>query len=183
MQWLWSTVDTAGEIVGVIALLLVNTLGVAMVALQLPGTWIILLGSAAYGWWRWDEDVTSIRWFTLAILLGLAIVGELIETLAGAAGARRAGGTRTGAVLAIFGGVLGAIVGTMVIPIPVFGTIVGACLGAAVATMLGDRWRGRSWSNSRLSARGAAVGKFWGTLGKLAVAVTMWIVVAIALMV
>lgn len=169
-----------------IALMLVNTVGIAMVALQLPGTWVMLLATAAVAWWRWDANGgdPAIGWWTLAALLILAILGEVIETLAGALGTRKAGGTKRAAVLATIGGVVGAIVGTIVlVAIPIIGTLIGAALGAAAGSVIGDVWAGRKWEQVFEAGRGAAVGRFWGAIGKIVVAMLMWLVVLVAILV
>lgn len=164
--------------VAVAGLLIVNALGVAMVALQLPGTWVVLLASAGFALLY----PQTLGWWTVAILLGLAVIGEAIETLAGAAGARKAGGTKRAMLGAVAGGIVGAIVGTALIPILLVGTLAGAMAGAGVGSIVGDRWAGRPWGEAWSAGKGAAWGKLWGTLGKLAVAALMWITAAAALL-
>ena len=161
------------------ALLLVNATGVVMVALQLPGTWVMLLATAAAAWWGWDPipDERWIGWFTLVSLLVLAVLGEVIEAVAGAMGSRKAGGTRRGALLAIAGGIVGAIAGTFALPIPIVGTLIGASLGAGAGSMLGDAWAGRGFEQVWAAGKGAAVGKFAGSVGKLGIAVAMFVLI------
>lgn len=156
--------------------------GVVLVALQLPGTWLIVLLSALAAWWGWDADAAErwIGWWTLAGLLSLAIVGEIIEAIAGAMGSRAAGGSKRGALLAIVGGIGGAILGTFVIPIPIVGTLTGAAIGAGLLSALGDKWAGRKWGEAVRGGSGAAVGKFAGSVVKLTIAGVMaaWVAVA-----
>ena len=177
-------------VVGVI-LLSVNAVGVVAVALQLPGTWLIGLATGLAAWWGWgelarDADGALVRrenwigWATLGTLLALAVLGEVVEAVAGAAGSRIAGGTRRGAVLAIIGGIAGAIAGTPLIPIPIVGTLVGASLGAGAGSILGDLWAKQPLVQSFKAGGGAAVGKFTGAVMKLAIAIAMWLVVAAA---
>lgn len=164
--------------VAVALLLLVNTAAVALVALQLPGTWLMLAATVTFGliWPGW------ISGWTLAGLGLLAVLGEVIETVAGAAGSRRAGGSRRAMAGSIVGGIAGAILGTVFIPVPVAGTILGAVIGAGAGSMAGDRWAGRDWQATWTAGQGAAWGKLWGTLGKIAVAGLMWIVAAASLL-
>ncbi|MEE9212035.1 MAG: DUF456 domain-containing protein [Phycisphaeraceae bacterium] len=161
-------------------LLVVNAAGVALVLLQLPGTWVMLVATALLAWWQWDGQNPMIGVWSLLIMLGLAVLGEVIETLAAARWARKAGGTKTGAIAAIVGGIAGAVLGTMLIPIPVIGTIVGACIGAGIGSIGGDLIRGRTWPEAQLAGQGAAVGRMWGTMGKVVIAVAMWFVAAVA---
>jgi uncharacterized protein YqgC (DUF456 family) len=100
--------DASWPVLVVILLLVINAAGVALVMCQLPGTWVILLSTTAYTWWS-GQGVISV--YTLAGLLLLAVVAELLELLSAAAGAARAGGTRRGAALALIGAVVGAIGG------------------------------------------------------------------------
>ncbi len=173
-QWL----SAAGYGLALLALVLVNGAGVALTALQLPGTWLILAATAGVAWWRWEEQVIGPG---VLIALGvLAVLGEVLEFVAGGVGARQAGGSRRGAIAALVGGMVGAVAGSLLLPIPVLGTVLGAGLGAAGATVLVERRIGREWSQARTIAKGAFLGKLWGTAAKLGVAVVMWLVAAVA---
>ena len=68
----------------------------------------------------WQPGMFS--WWTIGVCTGLALLGEIIEFAAGAVGASRAGGSKTGAAGAIVGTLIGAVIGTF-IPPPVIGTI------------------------------------------------------------
>ena len=83
----------------------------------------------------------------------LALVGELMEFVAGAAGVKNAGGSRRAAALALAGGLVGGILGVFIgVPIPVIGSIVAALLfggvGALAGAMLGDYWAGSTLKQS-----------------------------------
>lgn len=165
---------------GIIAILLgANALGVLLTALQLPGTWLMLLATSLFVWLRDDALIT---WWTPVVLLGLCIVGEVIETVASAWGSGKEGGSKRGMLLSIVGGIAGAIVATFAIPVPIVGTIIGAAAGAGVGAALGDRWAGREWEPAWRAGRGAAIGRFWGAVGKLGVAGVMFLVVVAALL-
>ncbi|MEM1213008.1 MAG: DUF456 domain-containing protein [Planctomycetota bacterium] len=154
-----------------ILLTLVNAVGVVLVLLQLPGTWLIVAATAGFAWATWDDGV--VGWLTLASLLTLAILGEILETVLAGAASRKAGGTRRGAVLAILLGIPGAIAGSLLIPIPIVGTLLGAALGAALGSLLGDLTARRPLRQATRAARGAAVGKLTGSAAKLAIALLM----------
>ena len=71
-----------GLLLMVLLLLGVNALGVLMVALQLPGTWLMLAATALFAWWRWDDGgFAAIGGWVLLTLLGMAIIGEIVEFL------------------------------------------------------------------------------------------------------
>jgi uncharacterized protein len=162
-------------------LLLVNAVGVVLVLLQLPGTWLMLGATAVLAWWRWEHGLITI--WALATLVVLAILGEVVEFLGPALGATQAKSSKRAAVLAVVGGVTGAIVGTVVLAfLPVLGTLIGAVVGSGLFSMLGDLWAGREMELAWRGGKGAAIGRFWGALGKLMIAVAMWVVVAGALL-
>ena len=166
-----------------VVLVLFNAVCVGLVALQLPGAWLMLLATSLAAWWQWGWgwpgfwDEGTITPVTLIVLLVLATLGEVLEFVAGAAGARQAGASKRATLLAIVGGVAGAIVGTATIPVPVVGTLVGAALGAGLGSLGGDLWAGREWGPAVTAGKGAAIGRFWGAVSKLAVAAAMWLVV------
>ena len=81
--------------------------------------------------------------------------------------------------MAIIGGFVGGIMGTA-LPVPIIGTLIGACLGAFGGSLLGDLWAGRPLFQSLRAGRGAAVGRLWGTVSKLAIGAVIVIILAIA---
>ncbi len=168
--------------VAVSALLLVNAACVFLVVLQLPGTWAMLGVTGLFAWWQWDAlpEQRVIGWWVLAFLLILALIGELLEFAGGSIGAASAGSSKWGALGALIGGVAGAIIGTFLIPIPIIGTLVGACLGAAIGSVLGNWPTGMRGDDLYKAAKGAAAGKLWGTVAKVAVAALMWLLITVA---
>ena len=143
----------------------------------LPGTWLMILFSVLLKWWQPDQFMVS--WTVLGVAVGLAVLGEVLEFVLGAAGSRRAGGSTRGAVLALVGSIIGGIMGTA-LPVPLVGTMLGACLGAFVGALLGNLWTGRTLFQSFTAGRGAAVGWFWGTVAKLAIGAIIVVLLAIA---
>lgn len=144
---------------------------------NLPGTWLMVLVPAILEWWMPGQFMFS--WTILFVAAGLAVLGEVLEFALGAAGSRHAGGSKRGAALAILGSLIGGILGTA-LPVPIVGTLIGACLGAFVGALIGDLWAGRSLFQSFEAGQGAAIGRFWGTLSKLAVGAVIVVVLALA---
>jgi uncharacterized protein YqgC (DUF456 family) len=169
-------------IVAVVALLLLNTAGVVLTALQMPGNWLILAATGLFAWYRWGADSFSYSRTALITLLALALFGELLEFLAGAMGSKVAGGTKRAAALSVVGAVIGAIGGTFTIPVPIVGTLLGAAIGAGLGSVAGDRWAGRDWNAAFRGGQGAAIGKLSGAAAKLAVSLAMWLTAATALL-
>src|SRR2546429_8598246 len=67
--------------------------GLAMIPLGLPGLWVMVGGILAYGWLT---GFRSVGVATIAIVLGLAFLGEIIENWIGFRYAKRyGGGTRS----------------------------------------------------------------------------------------
>lgn len=166
MVYVWAAVLT-----------LVNAGWLFLVVLGLPGTWLMVLSAALFAWAYWE---TAIGRWTLLTLVGLAVIGEVLEFVAGVAGSQRAGGTRRGAIGALAGGLIGGVVGTGAIPIPLIGSLLGACAGAFAGAMILELSGGRDANESFRSGVGAGVGRFFGTLGKFAAGVAIWIVATVA---
>src|SRR3989442_967144 len=77
--------------------------GLVLVTLGLPGLWVMVAGVVGYGWLT---DFRSVGVTTIALVLGLALVGEIVETWLGFRLARRYGGSsRAGG-----GGAVGGVV-------------------------------------------------------------------------
>jgi uncharacterized protein YqgC (DUF456 family) len=144
---------------------------------NLPGTWLMVLVTAVLKWWL--PEYVLVSWTTLGVAAGLAVLGEVLEFVLGAAGSRRAGGSTRAAALAIVGSLVGGIIGTA-IPVPVVGTLIGACLGAFAGSLIGDLWAGRPLFPSFEAGWGAAVGRFWGTMTKLAVGGVILVMLTLA---
>ena len=160
-----------------IGLTLLNALFWVSIIFSLPGTWLMVLCAVLLQ--LWTPCQSMFGWPVLVAAAGLAGLGEVLEFALGAAGARRAGGTRRAAALAIAGAFVGALVGTGV-PVPIVGTLVGACVGAFVGSLVGDLWAGRTFLQSVLAGKGAAMGRLWGTVSKLAIGAAILILLATA---
>jgi len=132
---------------------------------------------ALYGWLTGFNQY--VGWPSMVSMLMLALTAEVVETLAGAAGAGKAGGSKRGMVGAVVGGFAGAIVLTPVIPIPIVGTIAGLCIGSFAGAFAVEAVIGKEWGQSVNIGWGAAKGRFWGTLFKVTIGVVMLFVAAI----
>lgn len=133
------------------------------------GNWIILgaVGIAAV-----VSGFDRFGGYTLAALLVLAIVGEVIEALAAGAGAARYGGGKGAIGAALVGTILGAILGTSIFPI--VGTIVGACVGAFTAATLYELLvSNKGVGPAARTGFGAAMGKVAGMFAKTLVGFVM----------
>jgi uncharacterized protein YqgC (DUF456 family) len=172
------------------ALLLATTLivGWLLNLISLPGNWINVAATALYALLMPSAGRLGVGWFVVVVIVGLAMLGEVIEFAAGAAGAKKAGGSRRSAWLALAGGVAGALIGVfagVVIPIPIIGSMIGALLFAGLGSLggavLGETWVGRDADHSWRVGKAAFWGRLMGTLGKIVVGAVIVSVVLAAL--
>lgn len=128
--------------------------GVVLAALQLPGTWLILLCAVGYDW---RHDWQSIGWRWMLLMLVLAAIAEAADTLATIVAARRAGASRRASVGALVGGFAGMFF--LSIPAPLIGTIIGGLIGCFLGAVLAE------WTKRNDVAAGVRVGLF-ATIGR-----------------
>lgn len=162
-----------------IMLVLLNTIWLGLTLVGLPGNWLMITTAALLTWLTWQGD-RMFSLTTLGIVIGIALLAEVIEFIAGMAGARKAGGSVIGSMSAMVGGIMGAIVGTFAIPIPLLGTIAGAALGAFGGSMFIEMQRGSTRDDAIRVGRGAAIGHLTGTAIKFSLGILIYLTLAIA---
>jgi uncharacterized protein YqgC (DUF456 family) len=150
----------------------------------LPGNWIVVVITALFAAFVHPPHGEGVSWTVVGVAVGLALLGELVEFAAGAAGAAKHGGRRRGMLLAIGGAMIGSIAGGIVgVPVPVVGSVLGAlgggALGAFCGAYLGETWKGKTGPERMAVSTAALVGRLLGTVGKLAVGVVMVVVITI----
>ena len=167
-----------------LSLALVGLTGLVLNLLGLPGLWLMVVGHAVYGWMTgW----TLVWWQSCLAIPLLGLFAEFLELIAGAAGSKQAGGSKRSIVGAVGGGVIGGIVFTPLIPIPVVGTVAGACIGAFLGAAVLEASKVSETAEEmeeqmayfkRLGkvGWGAAKGRLIGTVLKSVVGVAMLIV-------
>jgi uncharacterized protein YqgC (DUF456 family) len=151
---------------------LLAPLSVVLVLVTLPGTWILLAVCAGFELWRHD----LVGWKALGVCAALALLGEIVEVVASALGATRAGGSKRAALGSMLGALVGAIVAApWLFPIsPILGGAVGAGLGALAAERTLPQ---RGWKHSAKVGTGAAIGRLLATACKSAIAAIVAIIV------
>lgn len=143
--------------------------------LGLFGNWIILAALAVL--WA-VTGFEHFGWVGAGLIVGLAVLGEVLETLAAGYGASKFGGSRGSIVGALAGCLLGAILLTPVLPI--IGTLIGACLGAfAGAAMYEYLQMQRNVDQAVWTGIGAALGRVGGMFAKLFAGFAMLAVAAL----
>ena len=151
-------------------LILACLVGVAMTAIRLPGTWLIVTSAAGYAWGEgWPRAGLTL----LGILAGIALLGEGIEILASVVTARRAGASRKAAWGGILGGILGMIFLSFLVPIPIVGTMIGALVGCFTGATLVEMSVRKDISHGTKVGFFAAMGFVLGAVAKIVVALVM----------
>ena len=134
---------------------------VVCVILALPGIWLMTIVAALCMWWQ----PGVISWKAVLTLVILGIISEAIDLFASAAGSKKFGGSKRGALGAIVGTIIGAILGGIflsVIPVVgwVIGPILGGILGAGAGALMVERGVvNQTWGDSFKSGGGAAAGR------------------------
>jgi uncharacterized protein YqgC (DUF456 family) len=160
-------------------LIALNAFWLFLVVLGLPGTWLMVGGTLLVAWWR--HGAAGAPMFSnsvLVLICVLAVLGELLEFLAGAVGSKVVGGSKRGALGALIGAVVGGIGGTFLLP--VLGSLVGTGVGAALGAWAFELHSGRAMRVALRSGAGAGVGRLTGITIKLVVGVLIWAIVAVA---
>lgn len=146
-----------GFLIVLAAVLLLNIFG-------LPGNWVMLGMVALYH--IFCPVPTGLTVWYWVIVVAIGVLGELCEMGLQIVHGRKFGSTGTGTV----GGVIGAIAGAILMA-PLFfglGAFVGALAGAWTGCFLFELMKGRSVSEAARAALGCMIGRFFGTVCKLA---------------
>jgi uncharacterized protein len=151
----------------VLLLVLAGLTGLVLIPFGLPGLWVIVLGIVGYGWLT-DFHTLSVGFMVLVI--GLAVLGEVIEAWLGFRFAKRYGGSSRAGWGALVGGLIGAIVG---VPVPIIGSVVGGFVGAFAGAALFEYTRQRQAEGSVKAGWGAVLGRAAAAAMKMALGVAM----------
>src|SRR3989454_11263997 len=149
-------------------------LGLLLVPLGLPGLWVMVAGIVGYGWLT---DFRSIGVATIAVVLGIAFLGEIIEAWLGFCFARTFGGSRGSAWGALVGGIVGAVMG---VPVPILGSVLGAFLGSFAGAALFEYSLSRTPDAAVRAGWGAVVGRAPAAAAKIALGVVIAVLGVIA---
>jgi uncharacterized protein YqgC (DUF456 family) len=116
-----------------------------------------------------------LGWRVLAILVGLALLGEGVEFVLGTFYVARKGATRGGVVLAFVGGIVGAVLGNGIVP--VVGAVLGSFVGAFAGAVGGEFLRQQRLEPSLRIGGHAFVGRLLAMVAKHAIGVVMVLLV------
>ena len=158
----------------IVILVLGLVTGLVLVPLGLPGLWVMVGALPAYGWLT---DFRSLSVALIAIVLALALVGELIESWLGFRFAKRYGGSSRSGWGALIGGIVGAIIG---VPIPVIGSVIGAFLGSFIGAALFEYSASRQLGVATRAGWGSVVGRAAAAAVKIALGLVIAVIAAFA---
>jgi len=169
-----------------VLLVVLLLIGWGLTVIGMPGNWLIVVATAVYAWLVPPDSALALGWPVVLLILGLAVLGEVLESLASAFGAAKGGGSKRAAVLALAGSIIGGIAGLFVgVPIPVVGSLFAALLfgglGALAGAMVGETWKGRDLDESWRVGKAAFWGRLLGTLTKSITGSVMVVVTVVAL--
>lgn len=158
--------------IAVVLLALAQLVGLLMVPLGLPGTWLQVAAVGAYAW----ASHGRLAWWIFAAALLLSVVAEVVDFVLGGRFAQKYGGGRRAGWGAILGGLIGAFVGT---PVPIVGSVVGAFIGAFAGAALLELTRSEMRGALR-AGWGAFLGRLAGVAMKSAVSVLIGVIAMLA---
>ncbi len=165
--------------------IVLNLVWLFLTVLGLPGNWLMLATAGGLLWWYWkpgapwDQQVFSLT--TIIVLLALAVIGEILEFFTGMFGAKVGGGGKLSAFFSLVFSMFFGIGATFVLPVPVVGTLIGAIVGAFFGAWLGEHASSRDNKTPLKAGTGAAVGRLLGTVAKVGIGVTIYLVIAVTL--
>ena len=150
---------------------LLTVVGAALTIIGLPGVWM-LARAAVLAQAVWPG---VLGWWVVGGALAAGVLAELVDLLAGSAGAKAAGGSKSAMVAAALGAIAGAVLGTVfLVMLPILGTIIGAVLGAGLAAGLVERGvKQKEWGESAKVAGGAAAGRLVSIIVKGTIALVL----------
>lgn len=147
--------------------------GLALIPLGLPGTWLMIGAALVYDWL---VPGTTYGLWTLGGTLVLALVAEVLEFTVAKRYTERTGGSARAGWGAMLGGLVGAFAG---VPVPILGSVIGAFAGAFLGALVLE-WTVRRDDAAGVVrvATGALVGRAVATAAKLGagVAIGAWLV-------
>ncbi|HEV8264737.1 MAG TPA: DUF456 domain-containing protein [Gemmatimonadales bacterium] len=164
------------DVLAVSILVVSGLIGLLLIPLGLPGLWLMILGLLAYAALTGFRSVGAI---TLAIVLGLGVLGEIVESWLGFRYARRYGGSSRSGWGALIGGLVGAVVG---VPVPVVGSVVGAFVGAFLGAGLFEYTYSRQAEVAVSAGWGAVVGRAAASAVKIALGLVIAVIALFAVL-
>jgi uncharacterized protein len=158
--------------------ILFSLAAIVLNVVSLPGNWVILLAAAALSLYHRGHNP---HWVFLLVILVILLAAEAVEFLGGMIGAKTFGASRTASWAAIFGAMLGGLIGIPPLTLMMLGTdhILMAVAGAFLAAWVVELLKKKTMQASLKAAVGAALGRGAGMVTKIGGGLAAWLVLAI----
>lgn len=158
------------DVLAIVILATAILVGLFLIPLGLPGLWVMVGGILAYGWLT---SFRSVGVAIIAIALGLAFLGEILENWIGFRFAKRYGGSSRSGWGAVIGGLVGAVIG---VPIAVIGSVIGAFIGSFIGAALFELSYSRHVGVATRAGWGAVVGRAAAAAVKIALGLVIAVI-------
>jgi len=162
------------DVAALLLLLACALAGLVLVALGLPGLWLMVVGVVASALLTGFRSVTA---GVIVLAVGLALLGEIIETWVGFRFARRYGGSSRAGWGALVGGLVGAVVG---VPVPLVGSVLGGFVGSFVGAAVFEYTLARRAHVAVSAGWGAVLGRAAAAAAKMALGIVIAVVTLFA---
>ena len=152
----------------------VQVMGLVLIPLGLPGTWVIAGAALGFNSLVGEERIGMV---TIVGVFLIAVAAEVVEFMLAGKFVQRYGGSRRAGWGAIVGGIVGAIVG---VPVPIVGPMLGAFAGSFAGALLAEYTRGAKTGAATRVATGALLGRVTAVAAKSAAGCVMaaWVLLA-----
>jgi uncharacterized protein YqgC (DUF456 family) len=160
--------------IALVVLALCLVVGLVLVPLGLPGLWVMVAGVLGYAGLT---GFRSVGVTIIAVVLGLAFLGEILEWWIGFGLARRYGGSRRAGWGALLGGIVGAVVG---VPVPIVGSVIGAFVGSFGGAALFEYSLSGTAATAVRAGWGAMLGRAAAAGAKVAIGVVIAVIGTVA---
>lgn len=154
-------------ILAIVIFLILSLVGVLVIPLGIPGTFIIVVAAGITGLLT-GWNVVSLSLFL--IFLGLAIFGEVGDYLFSIASGKKYGASKYSLIGSFIGAVVGSILG---LPLPIIGNLLGAFLGAFAGAFITEFILGSDLLQAMKSGIGVLFGKIFGSIVKVTIGMGM----------
>lgn len=145
---------------------LVLLIALVFTLIGLPGNWLMMLAIAITGLITKGNPLSL---WQCIILVGILLLGEIIEFALPLLGARRYKPSSWAYGASIIGAIVGGIMGTAIIPL--IGGFIGAALGVFFLTYFVESLQARRQEEAQYIARSAMIGSLVGMTIKFSLAV------------
>jgi len=143
-----------------ITTLVLGAFSFLVILLGFPGSFFLAAAAVAF-----KIFFNAGNWFTIILLVLLAVVSEIIEFFSGVLALADAKPEKFSGLLSIVGGVFGGIIGTGVFPI--LGTFFGGLFGAFFLVFINEILRGKPPKEAQKISSKVMLGMLYGRISKV----------------